>query len=312
MDLALLFPPHRQQLSRRGQLLAQGMTDDSLNEALRSGVVVRVGRRVYSPARLPARGRYLLTDGVLDRGYLAEVRALLLEISKSACAGGRTAALLWNWDLAVEPTGIEVVLPSGSWFRRPGVTVTQLVDRTVVQRRHFGYDPIACLDAVGTVLHCALVLPRREAVTVADSAMRARSVTLTELKQGLRRHHGKRGYRRMRQVVDWSDPQCGSVLESLFRVLMLEAGILRPASQVTLSGVGRVDFVWRDHRLVVECDGQRWHNPADRRNSDRRRDNALNLSSWLLLRYTWADVVHDPDRVVREVRLALLGWAAAS
>lgn len=31
-----------------------------------------------------------------------------------------------------------------------------------------------------------------------------------------------------------------------------------------------------------------------------------------MLRYTWADVLHDPDRVVAEVRLALQGWRAAA
>ena len=81
---------------------------------------------------------------------------------------------------------------------------------------------------------------------------------------------------------------------------------------MTLKGVGRVDFLWREHRLVVECDGRRWHDPADARNTDRRRENGLTLGSWMLLRFTWAEVVHQPDDVLADMRLALQGWMAAA
>jgi very-short-patch-repair endonuclease len=160
------------------------------------------------------------------------------------------------------------------------------------------------------VLHCAITLPVREAVAIADSAMRARSVTLQQLKDAVATHHGNRGYRRMRKVIAWSDPKCGSVLESAFRVLVLEAGLARPTSQVVI-GTARVDFCWLALRVVVEVDGRRYHDPDDNRNADRRRDHALVSSSWRVLRFTWAEIVHDPDYVLRVLRAALAGWMAA-
>jgi hypothetical protein len=32
----------------------------------------------------------------------------------------------------------------------------------------------------------------------------------------------------------------------------------------------------------------------------------------MLLRFTWADIVHEPDAVVAAVRQALRGWLAAA
>ena len=71
--------------------------------------------------------------------------------------------------------------------------------------------------------------------------------------------------------------------------------------------LGRVDFAWPEQRLVVETDGFAFH--ADRRSyrEDRRRNNALVLAGWRVLRFSWEDVLHDPAHVVEVVRTALLG-----
>lgn len=315
MDLGILCPASRQQLSSLRQLRAAGLSRHFLNIALDEELLQRVRRSVYSPVPLPLRGTYLLSDGVLDLGYLAEVRAVLLELGPRAMAGGRTAALLWGWDLAVEPSDIEIVVPPGGITKRPGVVITQLANPHAADRRVHGLDPIRTLQPLDTVLHCALTLPISEAVVIADSAMRQGTVTRKTLTKGVRRHHAKPGYRRLRKVLDWSDEKSGSVLESLFRVLILEAGIVRPRSQFVITRGKtqmRVDFCWENLRLVVECDGRRFHDPNDARNTDRRRDNTLESLSWRVLRFTWADIVHDPAYVLDMVRACLAGWLAAA
>jgi very-short-patch-repair endonuclease len=312
MDLDLMFPHSRQRLSNVSQLTALGVGRAHIREWLAAGVVLRIRRGVYADRPLPARGTYLLSNGLLDLGYLAEVRAVVLGLSDRSVVAGRTAALLWGFDLAVEPTEVEVAVAPGGARKRVGVTLFQLAKRPQKLVRPRALDPIRVLDAVATVLHCALTLPVNEAVVIADSAMRKRTVTRRQLADAVRKEHGKPHYRRLRKVLEWSDEKSGSVLESLFRVLVLEAGLARPSSQVTFKGVGRVDFCWKEFRLIVECDGRVWHDPDDARHTDRRRDNKLVLQSWRVLRYTWADVVHDPDRVIAELRAALEGWMAAA
>ena len=231
MNLDLAFPPARQRLSSTQQLIACGWTDDAITAALKDKLIFRRRRAVYARTEhAPAVGKYLLSGGVLDRAYLEQVREVMLGVSKNAAVGGRTVCLLYGWDLLVEPTTVEIVLPAGSWFKRPGITVTQLEEHSIVKHRNQGFAALSCLSRVDAVLHCAVTLPVREAVAVADSAMRSKTVTLRQLKTAVRQRHGKRGYRRMRKVLEWSDPDCGSVLESAFRVLMLESGIIRPES----------------------------------------------------------------------------------
>ena len=311
MDVDDLFPSSRQRLSTPAQLRKKGCTKHDLQQARRAGAAAPVRRGVWSPVPLPECAAHLLTDGVLDLGFLAQMRAVLLELGDRAVLGCRCAALAWAWDLLVEPDVVEVVVTPGGTTKRPGVVFTQLTWQSVVKRRVRQLEPVAVLSAVDTVLHCAIKLPMREAVTIADSAMRAKSVTLKELKDAVAAHHGKRGYRRMRKVIAWSDPKCESVLESAFRVLVLEAGLARPQSQLVI-GNARVDFCWVALRVVVEVDGRRFHDPEDTRNKDRRRDHALVSTSWRVLRFTWAEVVHDPEYVVGIVKAALAGWMAAA
>jgi very-short-patch-repair endonuclease len=315
MDIPTLFPPSRQQLSSYRQLVRAGLTSHFLKAAILEGELVRVRRAVYSPVPLPKRVPFLMTDGVLCPGYLAEVRAVLLELGPRAMAGGRTAALLWGWDLAVEPTCVEVVVPPGGITKRLGVVFTQLADPHPLPSRAGGFDPVPTLQPVETVVQCALTLPLSEAVVIADSAMRKGTVSRKSLSKAVRKHHAKPGYRRLRKVLLWSDERSGSVLESLFRVLVLSAGIVRPRSQFLIAkgaSAMRVDFCWEDLRLVVECDGRRFHDPDDARNTDRRRDNALESLSWRVLRFTWSDVVHNPAYVLELVKECLAGWRAAA
>ena len=89
--------------------------------------------------------------------------------------------------------------------------------------------------------------------------------------------------------------------------MLLHQHGMHPDSQVVLERLhggrlGRVDFCFRDQRLVIECDGRRWHDLEDARDKDRRRDNELERAGWRLVRVTWEEVVERPQDVVRLVR----------
>ncbi|MCW2706872.1 MAG: hypothetical protein JWM22_714 [Frankiales bacterium] len=311
MDLASLFPSNRQHLSPYRQLSAAGLSRHHLRLAMDEKLVQRVRRSVYSTKPLPPVAGHLLTNGVLDLGYLALMRAVLLELGKRAVLGGRSAALAWGWDLLVEPEKVEVVVPPGGTTERADVEFTQLVWQSRVPLPVRQLDPLPVLSATDTVLHCAITLPMREAVAIADSAMRSSTITHKQLTAAVRAHHAKPGYRRMRKVLLWSDPKCGSVLESAFRVLVLEAGLARPNSQYRIGGA-RVDFCWVVLRIVVEVDGRRFHDPEDSRNKDRKRDHMLVSTSWRLLRFTWQEIVHDPGYVLGILNATLAGWMHAA
>ena len=58
-------------------------------------------------------------------------------------------------------------------------------------------------------------------------------------------------------------------------------------------------------RLVIEVDGWAFHTDPARFQRDRTRQNRLVAAGWTVLRFTWADLHHRPDKVIREVRAAL-------
>ena len=66
-----------------------------------------------------------------------------------------------------------------------------------------------------------------------------------------------------------------------------------------------VDVVFHAARVAVEIDGWAWHSGVERFRGDRRRQNALVLAGWTVLRFTWDDLVSQPGRVVAEIRRAV-------
>jgi len=305
--------PHA--VSRR-ELLGRGLTRFQLTAAVASGELVRVRRGVYAAAPLTPRGRHLLSGGRADPAYVEQVRAVLLSLGSTAAASGRTAAVLWGFDLAVEPRDVEVHVAAGrTHVRLDGVVVHARDLRACEVRVVPGHGAIRLTSAAATVVECALTRPLAEGVAVADSALRSGLMSVEELVRAVDAHAGRPGARRLRHVLSLVDPGCESVLESLVRVLLVTHGML-PLSQHLLltragAAVARADFAWPDARLLLECDGRRWHDPADARDRDRRRDNEVVRLGWRVLRVSWDEVVRHPVFVVELIRDALLAGIAA-
>lgn len=280
-----------------------------LDRACLRGELVRVHPGVYADGALEPAGAYLVTDSGPDPSYTRQVRAALLSLGSDAFARGRTAAVLHGWPLLVEPRRtLAIGLPHGrtrsslpdvrlSQHRKPQTTLIRPVPEA--QR-------LLVTAPLRTVLDAGRELPLMEAVVLADSALRAGAVSLGQLMAGARAQSGSRGARRVWRVIDWADPRSGSVLESVCRVRMRQAGLLGFTTQVELVTAGervrRVDFCYARERLVIEVDGERWHaDPA----VDRRRDNALVAAGWRVLRFTWREVMRDWDGVRSQIEHAL-------
>jgi len=109
------------------------------------------------------------------------------------------------------------------------------------------------------------------------------------------------GHRGLAQAIDLAEAGCQSELEamgvlSVFRHRSMPASVGQYAIRVG----GRVlhpDRAWPEVKLAVELDGARFHTDPDARRRDLARDAALAGIGWLVLRFTYADVVRDPDGV---------------
>ncbi|HTE72185.1 MAG TPA: DUF559 domain-containing protein [Actinomycetes bacterium] len=269
-------------------LRSAGVRRRALAAALSDRRVVRARRGVY---------RLGLVEGVEHLRCAA--------VSLRAVVSHDSAAVLWGLELATDPSAVVTVPRNRSRARAAGVTVKRAdVGETAVRLGLLVTTPLR------TVLDCAATLPLEDAVVVADSALRKGLVTHDELRSAADALHGPHG-RSCRRVAAMADPRSGSVLESLLRVLLVEAGLAADETQyqvVDVEGrlVARVDFAYLTARLIVEADGFEFHRERADYRKDRRRANAYCLADWSLLRFTWEDVRFDPDYVIAAVRAELV------
>ncbi len=106
-----------------------------------------------------------------------------------------------------------------------------------------------------------------------------------------------------REAIAFARRDSDSGLESLFRWRLRGHGI-RMRAQVTITSVGRVDFLIGD-RLIVEIDGAGNHDGVSNRHRDLVRDAQAAAWGYVTLRFDYAQVVHDWDAVLSAVRAHL-------
>lgn len=82
-----------------------------------------------------------------------------------------------------------------------------------------------------------------------------------------------------------------SVLEEEFLRLVRDYGFVQPKTQQYILG-WRCDFVWPEHRIVIETDGARFHKHRER---DGQRDRELRRAGWTVDRLTYRQVFFRPD-----------------
>lgn len=301
----------QQGLATAADLRAAGVTRSTLSRARAAGEVARVHRGVYSCAALPDWPMFTVGREGPDPSFVQRVRAALLALGEAATAAGLTAACLRGWGLLHEPPRVvEVVVPNGRRKRARLAGVRSLQRRRTARQALLvrpGEAPLWVTDAVTTVLDGIRQLKPKEAVVLVDSALRSGQVTLAELQAAARQLRGVRHARRVHRALQLCDPESGSVLESVLRLELVEAGGTRFGTQRLVRDSGgryilRVDFCFEQQRLVVEADGARWHPEPHR---DRLLDNRLVAAGWRVLRFTWTEVVHDPAAVISLVRAAL-------
>lgn len=107
-----------------------------------------------------------------------------------------------------------------------------------------------------------------------------------------------------RRVLDLVDGTADSAIEVVARILFRSEGI-HTETQVELPGIGIVDFLLEGF-LIVEIDGGSHLEPRQVK-KDRVRNNASTLTGYSVLRYGYAEVVYNPQRIIDEVWQVLRG-----
>ncbi|WP_341928081.1 DUF559 domain-containing protein [Nocardioides psychrotolerans] len=233
-----------------------------------------------------ARGRYALPEVRGQRRIASELSGVLSHLS---------AAQHWGW--AVKD------VPDRAWVTVRRNRVLRPEVRVRVHAVHADLEASEVVAGVTgklrTVLDCARRLPFDEALAVADSALRSGDVTHADLVAGAARLRG-RGAPEARRVARDATADAANPFESVLRAIVLDHGGLTVRPQIAITARGQIfhpDLVDVGRRVVVEADSWTFHSDHRTHARDCVRYTALTVAGWLVLRFTWEQVMRSPSYV---------------
>jgi hypothetical protein len=249
---------------------------------------------------------YIVTEVADDLSYYAAV----LASCPTAVLSHRAAAFLQRLDGISDPFP-EVSLPGAprdirwAMFHRSN----DLEPFEVVE-----IDGLRCTDATRTLCDLGAVADGRAVERALESALRRGLTSLSRVRwrsEQLSRP-GRSGPGTLRRVLDERPAGAaptGSELETRFLQCLREHGVPDPERQhevrLRSGGVVRLDAAWPERLVFAELDGAGSHDGWEARRRDMRRQTAVVALGWRPLRFTWDEVVHDPDGTASAVGLAL-------
>ena len=147
--------------------------------------------------------------------------------------------------------------------------------------------------------------PRRQAVARLDALSRATRLDLDNVRSVADRHPGARGLRNLEAALDLVDAGAQSPRETYLRLLLVNAGLPRPDTQIPVTtelGMYYLDMGWPEFMVAVEYDGEQHRTDLLQYRKDIRRLETLDRLGWIVIRVVAGD---HPAAVLRRVRQAL-------
>jgi very-short-patch-repair endonuclease len=272
-------------VATRRQLLALGVDPRALASAVRTGLLLRVRRGYYA---LPT----------TETSVIEAVRI-----------GGRVSCVS-----AAELQGVWVPNPpfahvslahTASRLRSPRSRFVRLSPDNLggcelhwwplLGQVNESVHSVSLIDSLAHIIRCQ---PRPIAVAALDSALFEKKIASADLDQIFGGVPAK--FRLLRGDID---ARCMSGLETIVRLMMLDAG-LSCVPQVWFARVGCVDLVV-EGCVVVETDGHRGHDGAEASARDYARDTELAALGYIVLRFNYRQVMFQPDAVMAAILGAL-------
>lgn len=164
--------------------------------------------------------------------------------------------------------------------------------------------PVTTVARTAFDLSCRL--PTGEAVARLDALMRATPFSVEDVLLVTKGHPRARGLRRLREALPLVDPGAASPKETWLRLLIVNAGLPTPETQIPVvmhyRTVALLDMGWERFKVAVEYDGDQHRTIRRQYVRDLRRLSALQDCGWIVIRV----IVEDrPEAVIGKIREAL-------
>ena len=250
--------------------------------AVRSGEVVRLSRGVYA----------------LPGAAAAQVAARRVH----GAVSHRSAAAHWGWKVKTTPRLPDVTLARHRRLPTGAHDCATVHWRTLPPEHLEGH----VTSPARTVVDCCLDLPFDEALAVFDSALRA-GVRRSEVRAiGLTL--GPRQRTRLRRVARHADGRATNPFESVLRAIAIGVPGLSVQAQARLrydDFYARVDLADEDLRIVLEADSYEFHTGRGAFVRDCHRYDELTVRGWIVLRFTWEQVMFAQEWVASVIARAV-------
>jgi len=287
-DLSLPRNTPRGVVLHRRRTVELGMPSSLVDQLVRSRRWSRILPEVYFAGPLPTGSVPLSNLRIQAAGMWAD----------DGYAVARTAAAWWNSWLPTPPEVVELlVTPDRRLSPQPGFRVVR-----------------AELDPLDLTVHRGVVTtaaPRTALDLAANGSTDLLDVMLREgwfdpaaLDGALARGRGRRGWILARESLAECAYRPFSAAERRMHRALRAAGIDGWQANPTMAIAGTIvkpDLLFEKRRLVVEIDGHEHHSDRDAFERDRHRQNLLVGAGYRVLRFTWRQLVEDPDGVIRAI-----------
>jgi very-short-patch-repair endonuclease len=260
----------------------------------------------------------LVADGTLTAVHPAVYRVAGAPITReqrllAAClaAGPDSAAshrpAAHDWGMGEFPDVVEIVTPRAKWPRLHHVRVHRSTDlrpeHITIRHGVPTTKPLRTLVDLGQSAPWAVADALERGLTAKLFGLAAADRVLDDL--GCK---GRTGVGVLRRALD-ARALGRDVPESLLEVRMARLirrhGIPMPEYQHRVTPGIRVDFAYPALKIVIEVDGFGSRSTPAHLARELERQNELVLLGWTVLRFTWHQVVRQPDRVARSILVTL-------
>ncbi|MEJ1922629.1 endonuclease domain-containing protein [Microbacterium sp. KHB019] len=254
----------------RAELLESGSTGADITRAVKVGALLRLRRDHYAHPDIDDR------------------------VAEAVRIGGRVACIT-----LLEMVGVFVLRSAGLHMHvHPHMSrIRKRKSRNTVM--HWSHrmrkgGPRHVVSVRDAVLQAILCQEPRAAIATLDSVLHLRLATRIQLEELFMCLPS-----RLHTLLKLVDASAESGSETYMRLILRTLG-LRFETQVTIPGVGRVDFVVEGW-LIIECDSKEFHAGWDKQVEDRTRDIAAAQLGYATVRPIAADILFDTSTVRQQI-----------
>ncbi len=283
----------------RAQATALGVAAPAQRLRMRSGEwMPRLGCLVIAPDRATPDWR--------------DAWALGLRLGKDAIVTGPTALRLHS--LPVPDTNVVCWCPPPLHLPIAGVRVL----RDGAFRPSSPGPAFRVADPLVALVDTLVTVKEARALDLLDLALQRHWLSPAEWPAAVEQRlgRGRTGATRLRMLGARVGDGTRSEAERRLHALLLGGGLTGwhcnyPLRMRGGTIVAELDFALPELKLCLEVDGRAHHSDEADFERDRVRQNTVQLMGWLVLRFTWHQIVNNPSAVMAEIRRAIALRSAA-